>query len=126
MCKPNILLAEDNPTNTLVIRALLGAVGLSITCVENGQEAVAAAERQPFDLILMDVQMPVMDGHTAIRRIRHAESVAEKHRCRIYTVTTNSFPEDVRASLDAGADGHITKPLAPGVLLDAVASVGWM
>ena len=123
MSGPTILLADDNPTNTLLISTILGAAGLNVTCVENGQMAVDAVALCGFDLILMDVQMPVMDGHTAIRQIRSAEAARAKHPCRIYTVTTNCMPEDVRASLAAGADGHITKPLAPGILFDAVASV---
>lgn len=123
MDEPNILLAEDNATNTLIIRMILQAVGQTVTCVENGQLAVDAAGRGSFDLIFMDVNMPVMDGHTAIRQIRRAEAAAGKRPTRIYAVTTNGFPEDVRASLDAGANGHITKPLTPGVLLDALASI---
>jgi CheY-like chemotaxis protein len=123
MNMPNILLAEDNPTNAMMIQMMLEAVGHPVTCVGNGREAVDAAALQAFDLILMDVQMPLMDGLTAIRQIREAEAATGERPSRIYTITTNSLPADVRAAFDAGADGHITKPLAPGVLLDAIASI---
>ena len=123
MGTPHILLAEDHPTNTFLVQAILGCAGFEVTCVENGKLAVEAATRESYDLILMDVQMPVMDGHAAIREIRRAEDICGHHRCRIYTVTTNGDVKDVKASLDAGADGHIRKPFRPQDLLDAVASI---
>lgn len=123
MTAPNILLAEDNPTNTLIVQMVLEMAGLPVRCVENGQQAVEASSAEAFDLILMDVQMPVMDGLTAIQRIRSAEAEAGRQPCRIYTVTTNNTPQDRRASLEAGADGHITKPFQPATLLEAVASL---
>ena len=123
MGMPNTLLAEDNATNAMLIQTILKAVGCPVACVENGRDAVDAAALQAFDLILMDVQMPIMDGLTAIRHIRQAEAAAGERPSRIYTVTTNDLPADIRAAFDAGADGHITKPLTPGILLDAIASV---
>ena len=123
MGMPNILLAEDNPTNTLIVQTVFEMVGLSIHCVENGRLAVEASATERFDLILMDVQMPVMDGLTAIRQIRAAEASSGRLPSRIYTVTTNCSPQDMRASLEAGADGHINKPLKPELLLRALASI---
>ena len=123
MGTPHILLAEDHPTNTLLIQTILASAGLEATCVANGLMAVEAAMRESYDLIFMDVQMPVMDGYTAIREIRRAEDAAHRPHSRIYTVTTNSDLQDVRASLNAGADGHIKKPFRPQELLDAVASI---
>jgi CheY-like chemotaxis protein len=124
MRKPNILLAEDHPTNTLIVQMVFKTLGLAVTCVENGEDAVRAASLAPFDLVLMDVKMPVMDGHTAIREIRAVESRAHRPPSRIYTVTTNDRPEDADAAFAAGADGHITKPYRIEALLDALASVG--
>jgi CheY-like chemotaxis protein len=123
MGKPNILLAEDNPTNTLIVRTIFEMVGLAVRCVENGRSAVEVSATERFDLILMDVQMPVMDGLTAIRQIRHTEAITGRRPSCIYTVTTNCTPQDRRASLDAGANGHITKPLQPELLLRALASI---
>lgn len=124
MAETKILVAEDNLEKATMIRMILEAVGHTVTCVENGQAAVDAAAREAFDLILMDVMMPVMDGLAAIRQIRHQEAMQAKRPCRIYTVTANRLPADVGASFDAGADGHISKPFGPGALLDALASVG--
>jgi CheY-like chemotaxis protein len=119
--KPRVLLAEDNPTNVAVVRSILDAVGLSAACVPNGHQAVVVASAVRFDLILMDVQMPVMDGLSAIRAIRRAERQSRCPASRIFTITTNSFAEDVAASLEAGADGHLTKPLRLAEFLDVLA-----
>ena len=123
MNMPHILLAEDNQSTAMMIRKILEAVGYPVTRVGNGRDAVDAAALHVFDLILMDVRMPVMDGLTAIRQIRQAEAAAGEWPSRIYTVTTLGLPADIRAALDAGADGHIIKPLGPGLLLDAIASI---
>ena len=123
MASPKILLAEDSPTDALYVRTIFEMAGLAITCVANGEQAVGAAAKEAFDLILMNVQMPVMDGHAAIRQIRSAEAQAGKRASRIYAVTSDSAPDDIRASLAAGADRHLAKPLHPGALLAALASV---
>jgi CheY-like chemotaxis protein len=120
---PTILLADDNPANTMIVRSIFETVGLTIASVENGQQAVDAAAERAFDLIFMDVQMPVMDGLTAIGRIRSGEARTGRRPSRIFTLTTNCLPEDVRASFDAGADGHITKPFRIDDLLGALASI---
>jgi signal transduction histidine kinase/CheY-like chemotaxis protein len=124
-CAPSrparILLAEDHPTNRKVVELILEAAGHEIVHAENGAEAVAAAEDQAFHLILMDMQMPVMDGLTAIRHIRARERAEQLPRTPILTLTANAMAEHARASREAGADGHVTKPISAQALIDAVA-----
>jgi PAS domain S-box-containing protein len=118
-----VLLAEDHPTNRRVVELILGAAGVDLTSVENGAEAVDMAARSRFDLILMDMQMPVMDGLTAIRAIRRREGRAGAAPTPIYTLTANAMPEHAQASEAAGADGHITKPITADGLLRVVEQV---
>ncbi len=117
-----VLLAEDHPTNRRVIELILGAAGVDLIAVENGAEAVDEAARAHFDLILMDMQMPVMDGLTAIAAIRRREARLGR-RTPIYTLTANAMPEHAEASLRAGADGHVTKPITAERLLHVVEMV---
>ena len=118
-----VLLAEDHPTNRRVVQLILGAAGVDLTCVENGAEAVEAAAQASFDLILMDMQMPVMDGLTAIGEIRKRERSEAGPATPIYTLTANAMPEHAQASADAGADGHVTKPITAEGLLRVVEKV---
>ena len=115
-----VLVSEDHPVNRMVIEMLLRAMGAEILSTENGQEACEAFEAQSFDVILMDMQMPVMDGLTAIRRIRERERAQQLPRTPIVMVTANALPEHRTASLDAGADMFITKPVDGGRLADAI------
>jgi PAS domain S-box-containing protein len=118
-----VLLAEDHPTNRRVVELILGAAGVDLSCVENGADALAACARAEFDLVLMDMQMPVMDGLSAVRRLREREAELGLGRTPIYVLTGNAMPEHVSASLDAGADGHISKPIVAHDLLQLVATV---
>ena len=115
-----VLLAEDHPTNRKVVELILGAAGIHLVSVENGEEAIQASSIEAFDLILMDVQMPVMDGLTAIRAIRSRERVSGAIRTPIVSLTANAMPEHARASRAAGADDHVTKPVSAQTLLDVV------
>ena len=117
-----VLLAEDHPTNRRVVELILGAAGVDVISVENGAEAVDEAARSEFDLILMDMQMPVMDGLTAISAIRRREARSGR-RTPIYTLTANAMPEHAEASARAGADGHVTKPITAERLLHVVEQV---
>jgi len=117
-----VLLAEDHPTNRRVVELILQAVGVELVCVENGADAVDEAARSEFDLILMDMQMPVMDGLTAISAIRRREARLGR-RTPIYTLTANAMPEHAEASVRAGADGHVTKPITAERLLHVVEQV---
>ncbi len=116
-----VLLAEDHPTNRKVVELILSRARVELTSVENGALAVEAAARTTFDLILMDMQMPVMDGLTAIRTIRARERAEGAAPVPIVALTANAMPEHARASHQAGADDHVTKPVSSKVLLDAVA-----
>ncbi len=117
---PRVLLAEDHPTNRKVVELILSAVDVQLTSVENGAQAVAACEAGDFDVILMDMQMPVMDGLTAIRRIRADEAARGGVRTPIIALTANAMPEHVAATDAAGADGHLSKPVRADALIGAV------
>jgi CheY-like chemotaxis protein len=116
-----VLLAEDHPTNRRVVELILGAAGVALTCVENGVEAVDAFRRGAFDLILMDMQMPLMDGLTAIQEIRRLEAAEALVPTPIHVLTANAMPEHIAASHAAGADGHLSKPILADALLTRVA-----
>ena len=122
---PRILLAEDHPINRRVVELILAAIDVELTCVENGEEAVAAFKRQRFDLILMDMQMPVMDGLSAIGEIRAIERDAGGEPTPIYSLTANAMPEHAEASRRAGANAHLTKPITATALIEAVETVCW-
>jgi len=112
-----LLLVEDNAVNRELVCALLAPFDVVIDTANDGVEGVEAAQRHPYDLILMDVQMPVMDGLTATRRIRAAESGP---RAPIIAMTANVLPEQVAKCLDAGMDDHVGKPIDAHRLLQAV------
>ncbi|MEI2781629.1 MAG: PAS domain S-box protein [Candidatus Competibacter sp.] len=108
-----LLLAEDNPINQEVALDLLRGSGLAVDVANDGREAVALAGRTAYDLILMDVQMPVLDGLDATRAIRR---LAGRERTPIIAMTANAFDEDRRACLAAGMDDHVGKPVDPEML----------
>lgn len=118
-----VLGAEDNFTNQLVLRTLLNQVGIDPVMVDNGEEAVAAWTRETWDLVLMDVQMPVMDGVTATVEIRRREAAEGRPRTPIYALSANAMPHQVSTYVEAGMDGHIAKPLQVAELF-AVLEVG--
>jgi signal transduction histidine kinase/FixJ family two-component response regulator len=115
-----ILLADDHPTNRAVVELILGALDVVVVSVENGAEAVDAFATQPFDAVLMDLQMPVMDGLTAIRSIRAFEQNQQRARTPIIVVSANVQSEHMSASTAAGADGHVAKPILAPVLIAAL------
>ena len=118
-----VLLADDHETNRKVVELMVEAIGCDLTCVEDGQEAVQAVLTDRFDIVLMDMQMPVMDGLTAIRAIRAHEAETGAPRTRIFTLSANAMQEHERASAEAGAERHLTKPVTAAVLLGALAEV---
>ena len=105
-----VLLVEDNPLNQLVAREMLAAEGAQVSMAENGLEAVSALRAHPdgFDAVLMDVQMPVMDGYTATRTIRNELGLAD---LPVIAMTANTLPADRTACALAGMNGHISKPV---------------
>ena len=114
-----ILVVDDNPINRELISVLLEPFAVILTTAADGVAAVAAAEGEAFDLILMDIQMPHMDGLTATRRIRAAEASRFAYT-PIIAMTANVLPEEVARCLMAGMDDHIAKPIIPAKLLEAV------
>ena len=122
---PRILAAEDHPANRKLLTLLLEPFGVDLTLVENGQEAVAAVRDQTFDLVLMDVMMPVMDGVEALIAIRAEQAASGRPRTPIHMLTANVFDEDVARYRAAGADGVLKKPIEiaalQSVILGAVA-----
>jgi PAS domain S-box-containing protein len=118
-----ILLADDHATNRKVVELMLAGASAELVSVENGLEALEAYKADVFDLVLMDMQMPVMDGLTAIARIREHEGAGALGRTPVIMLTANALPEHVRAASDAGADRHLAKPITAAGLLGAIAEV---
>ena len=118
-----ILLAEDHPVNRRVVELILEPVGIEVCSVENGELAVAEAAAGSFDLVLMDMQMPVMDGLEAVRRIRGREGEAGLPPVPICMLTANALPHFQAEALEAGADGFLTKPISAMVLIQKVAQL---
>jgi PAS domain S-box-containing protein len=114
-----VLLAEDNEINQQVAVEILQGAGLKVTVANNGLEAVQAVAARPFDAVLMDIQMPVMDGYTAARKIR--QSASDTRDIPILAMTAHAMAGDEEKSLQAGMNGHITKPIDPDQLFAALA-----
>jgi CheY-like chemotaxis protein/PAS domain-containing protein len=117
-----VLLADDNPTNRRVIELMLGAADVDVVSVENGAQAVAAWRAGRFDLILMDLRMPVMDGIEAIRTIRADEDARALPRSPIIVLSANTAAVDKEASAKAGADDHLGKPVRAEELIGAISA----
>jgi signal transduction histidine kinase/ActR/RegA family two-component response regulator len=115
-----ILAAEDNKVNQLVLKTLLSQGGVTPQLVEDGAEAVAAWKQQAWDVILMDIQMPVMDGVAATRAIRAAEATAGRPRTPIIAVTANAMAHQIAEYTAAGIDLVVAKPLDPASLFLAI------
>jgi CheY-like chemotaxis protein len=117
----SVLLAEDNDDNVRLVRAFLGDVHFAVTVAENGQRAVELFAAGRFDAVLMDVQMPVMHGLEAARRIRACEAADGRGRTLMLALTAHASSEDAARSVAAGCDGHLTKPVRRQTLLDSLA-----
>ena len=115
-----ILAAEDNPTNQMILKALLQVFEASVELVEDGRLAVEAWQGEAFDLILMDIQMPHMDGVAATRRIRALEKDLGRTRTPIIAVTANVMPHQLEEYRRAGIDGHVAKPIQLEALSEAL------
>ena len=116
----SVLAAEDNVTNQQVLRTLLALAGITPTLVENGREALAAWERQGWDVVLMDIQMPEMNGIEATRAIRLREMETGRPRTPIVAVTANAMTHQVAEYEAAGMDGVVAKPIDLANLLNAM------
>jgi signal transduction histidine kinase/ActR/RegA family two-component response regulator len=115
-----VLAAEDNPTNQLVLKTLLGPAGIAPTLVNNGLEALEAWERQDWDIVLMDIQMPEMNGVDAARAIRSRELETGRPRTPIVAVTANAMTHQIVEYRAAGMDGVVPKPIDLSYLLETM------
>jgi CheY-like chemotaxis protein len=118
-----VLAAEDNAVNQLVLKALFDVLGIEPTLVSNGQEAVSAWRAGEFDVVLMDIQMPVMDGISAAELIRRAEIMEGRRRTPIIAVTANVMEHQKTEYLTAGMDAMVAKPIAIAALLETIDAV---
>ena len=109
--RTQVLLVEDNPVNQVVALEFLSLMGLRSRLANNGQEAVEACMQAAPDLVLMDIQMPGMDGLECARRLRELQARAQLPHFPILALTAHALDSDVKASLAAGMDEHLTKPL---------------
>jgi CheY-like chemotaxis protein len=105
-----VLLAEDNPVNVQVASAMLRGLGLDVRCAGNGAEALDAVRAGGFDAVLMDCQMPVMDGMAATAEIRRHEQQQGRTRLPVVAITANALPGDRETCLAAGMDDYLSKP----------------
>ncbi|MDB5432592.1 MAG: histidine kinase [Caulobacter sp.] len=117
--RPRILVVDDQALNRAAMEMMLEPLDADIVQAEDGERAVSLYAENDFDLVLMDVEMPVLDGLAAVRAIRYLEREEDRERTPIFMVTAKSGPDSERASLAAGASLHITKPVTPQRLLAA-------
>ncbi len=114
-----ILVAEDNPINQKVARKLLESEGFEVDLVDNGLDAVKAVENDNYDIVLMDLQMPEMDGYEATSAIRKMEKTTDDH-IPIIALTASTLEKDKEVSLNTGMDGYVTKPVNKSQLMEAL------
>jgi CheY-like chemotaxis protein len=115
-----VLLVEDNVVNRMIGGEMLRSFGLDVLEAEDGQQAVALLGRQRVDLVLMDVQMPVLDGYGATRQIRDREARLRLPRVPVVALSANAFEEDAAQSAAAGMDAHLPKPYARAQLREVL------
>jgi CheY-like chemotaxis protein len=119
----HILVVEDNAVNQLVVRQMLQTAGCRVTIVVNGQEALEFLLHNSVDLILMDVQLPVMDGYETTRKIRTLEGAGQRKPVPIIAITANALKGDSERCLEAGMNAYLSKPFSRNALLSAIGSL---
>lgn len=117
---PKILCVDDNPANLLLVQTLLEGMGAEVLAVDNGYAAVQAVQDEPFDLVLMDVQMPGMDGRACTEQIRQWESSQRGQPLPIVALTAHAMANEKRALLHSGMDDYLTKPISERQLAQVV------
>jgi CheY-like chemotaxis protein len=118
----SILVVEDNPINQLVTRDLLEEKEVKVAVAANGQIALDLMRESVFDLVLMDMQMPVLDGYQTMRLIRKMENGSHKHM-PIIALTANAIESEIKKCFEAGADAYVAKPFRPDYLFDEIQSL---
>jgi len=119
----NILLVDDSKDNRLLIETYLKKTNHHIDIAENGEIAVNKFKKGKYDLVLMDVQMPVMDGYTATREIRKWEEENKREKVTIIALTAHAMKEDEEKSYKAGCDSHLNKPIKKATLINAISNI---
>ena len=117
-----ILLADDSPDNRLLITAYLKKSGYALDEVEDGQAALDHFMTRAYDVVLMDIQMPVLDGYSAVREIRRWEAVNQRGRTPIIALSAAALEADVHRAIEVGCDMHVSKPVKKSTLLKAIAT----
>ncbi|MBN8649166.1 MAG: response regulator, partial [Caulobacterales bacterium] len=115
-----ILAADDNVTNRRILELVLAPIGVELTLCENGQEAIDNFKTKEFDLILMDLQMPVLDGLSAIKIIREMETKSKHFNIPIIAISANAMAHQIDEAIKAGANRHIAKPFSPEGLINGI------
>ena len=118
-----VLVVEDHPVNRQIMRLMLERIPARVTCADDGAEGVQAFIAGVFDVVLMDLRMPLMDGYEAMRRIRAFEAETRGGRTPIIVVSAHTMPADVERARAAGADHHLGKPLHIPSLLETLDTV---
>lgn len=121
--KVRIILAEDNPVNQKVARMMLNRYGFLVATADNGLEVIKLLKQSPWDLILMDIQMPTMDGIRTTKMIRDPKSDVPCKDIPIIAMTASSTPEDEKRCIDAGMDAYLSKPITGKGLADMIHKV---
>ena len=117
-----ILLAEDDPINQVLVKRVLERFGMEVIIADNGKKVVELSQKEDYDVILMDVQMPEIDGYQATALIRSKEKKTKKHT-PIIALTSRAMDEDKKKGFDIGMDDFLTKPVSPPDLVDKIESV---
>src|SRR5436305_12365722 len=117
---PRVLIVDDNAVNRQVMELILDTVGIDHSSAADGRAGLEAMQSGAYDAVLMDIQMPVMDGLEATRRIRAWERTAGRSRAPILVVSANCLKEHVDAGRAAGADAHLNKPISAAELVSAL------
>ncbi|MEP7303717.1 MAG: response regulator, partial [Caldimonas sp.] len=111
-----VLVVEDNEVNRMIARQTLISLGVAVLEARDGAEALDLLQKRPVDLVLMDCQMPVMDGYAATKAIRERETKLGQSRTPIVALTADAFDDDAIRSREAGMDAHLGKPYTRGQL----------